>query len=140
MKVKMNAKQIREIIPHRYPILLLDYVSDYVENEYAVGHKCITQTEPFLQGHFPDEPIMPGVLQVEAMAQLSAVLAGLSQTGRMLLAAVNNVRFVQPVVPGMRMDIRVEVLSKKLSIQKSACQISVDGCKVSEAVITGALT
>ena len=137
---KLDVKDIKRIIPHRYPILLLDYVSSYEEGVSAVGHKCVTQTEPFLQGHFPDEPIMPGVLQVEAMAQLCAVLAGLTEKGRMLLAAVNGVRFFHPVVPGMRMDIHANVSAKKMSIQKCLCHIEVDGVKMSEATITGAMT
>ena len=144
MQVKIDAKGIRDIIPHRYPILLLDYVSEYEEGVYAVGHKGVTQTEPFLQGHFPDDPIMPGVLQVEAMAQLCAVLAGLSvgkeEKGRiMLLASVQDARFSTRVVPGMRMDIRVEIQAKKMNIQKYLCRVDVDGKKASTAVITGAM-
>lgn len=138
---KLGVKDIKRLIPHRYPILLLDSISDYVFGESALGHKCVTQTEPFLQGHFPDEPIMPGVLQVEAMAQLCAALASLTdEAGRMLLASVNNARFFKPIVPGMRMDINVLVKAKKLNVQKSECFIEVDGVRMSEALITGVLT
>ena len=137
----LGVQDIKNLIPHRYPILLLDSIVEYELGVRALGHKCVTQTEPFLQGHFPDEPIMPGVLQVEAMAQLCAALEALTdKKGRMLLAAVNNVRFLQPVVPGMRMDIHVLIKAKKLNVQKSECFIEVDGVRMSEASITGVLT
>lgn len=137
----LGVQDIKNLIPHRYPILLLDSISDYELGVRALGHKCVTQTEPFLQGHFPDEPIMPGVLQVEAMAQLCAALASLTDDkGRMLLASVNNARFFKPVFPGVRMDIHVLVKAQKLKVQKSDCYIEVDGVRVSEATITGVLT
>ncbi|HPA39906.1 MAG TPA: 3-hydroxyacyl-ACP dehydratase FabZ, partial [Phenylobacterium sp.] len=103
-----NAIDIAEIIsriPHRYPFLLVDRAEDFVANESIVGIKCVTFNEPFFQGHFPDYPVMPGVLIVEAMAQTGAVLMSktleVDPRGKTILfASVDNCRFRAPVRPG----------------------------------------
>ncbi|HQN51711.1 MAG TPA: 3-hydroxyacyl-ACP dehydratase FabZ [Phenylobacterium sp.] len=112
-----NAIDIAEIIsriPHRYPFLLVDRAEDFVANESIVGIKCVTFNEPFFQGHFPDYPVMPGVLIVEAMAQTGAVLMSktleVDPRGKTILfASVDNCRFRAPVRPGdvLRMNVRV---------------------------------
>jgi len=139
-KKKLSLEEIKSIIPHRYPMLLVDYVSEYVSNEYLVAHKCVTQCEPHLQGHFPNNPIVPGVFQIESMAQACAILAGIDVQGLMLLVSVTDTRFFEPIVPGMVMDINVHVKAQKRNIQRFACHVTVDGKKMSESVITGALT
>ena len=70
---RLDIKQIQEIIPHRHPFLLLDYIEDYEPGKYAVGYKCVTYREDFFEGHFPEHPVMPGVLTLEALAQAGAV-------------------------------------------------------------------
>lgn len=112
-----SAIDIAEIIsriPHRYPFLLVDRAEDFVANESIVGIKCVTFNEPFFQGHFPDYPVMPGVLIVEAMAQTGAVLMSktleVDPRGKTILfASVDNCRFRAPVRPGdvLRMNVRV---------------------------------
>ena len=77
----LDINQIKDIIPHRHPFLLIDYIEDYVPGEYAVGYKCVSYREEFFAGHFPQEPVMPGVLTIEALAQTGAV-AILSTSGK----------------------------------------------------------
>ncbi|MCY4413714.1 MAG: 3-hydroxyacyl-ACP dehydratase FabZ [Alphaproteobacteria bacterium] len=142
MSTDLDLKAIKAIIPHRYPILLLDRARIITKDVKIEGWKCVTNTEPFLQGHFPQEPIMPGVLQVEAMAQLASVLAGYEAEDTdalMLLASVNKARFSRKVIPGMCMHIHAEITAQRQNIRKFACYIEVDGQKASEAEIVGAL-
>lgn len=139
--IYLDIAAVKKIIPHRYPILLLDKACITQEQEIAQGWKAVTQSEPFLQGHFPNDPIMPGVLQIEAMAQLCALLAGYNdQEGKiMLLASVNKARFSKKVIPGMVMHIHTQCIAARQHIKKFTCFIEVDGVKVSEAEIVGAL-
>ena len=114
----VDAEQIAAILPHRYPFLLVDRVIELVPERSIVAIKNVTLNEPFFQGHFPGHPVMPGVLIVEALAQASGLLIGLSGThaGRddriFYLAKVDNARFLKPVVPGDQ--LRLEVQLKRL--------------------------
>lgn len=134
-----DCQQILDLIPHRYPFLLVDKITECVPGEYAVGYKNLTWNEPFFQGHFPNNPIMPGVLQVEAMAQCSApVLLSMEKfKGKLaLFASLENVRFKGIVRPGDRLDMRVDLVKLKGPIGKSHGVGMVDGNIVVEADMT----
>ncbi len=132
---------IKRILPHRYPFLLIDKVRDIVAYESAVGIKCVTANEPHFPGHFPDAPIMPGVLVVEAMAQTAAVVVGLSLNvvGRPLLTyfmGVDNCKFRRMVVPGDVLELHVTVKRPGGKIWKFHGRALVDGQVCAEADFT----
>jgi 3-hydroxyacyl-[acyl-carrier-protein] dehydratase len=136
-----NAIDIAEIIsriPHRYPFLLVDRAEDFVANESIVGIKCVTFNEPFFQGHFPDYPVMPGVLIVEAMAQTGAVLMSktleVDPRGKTILfASVDNCRFRAPVRPGDVLRMNVRVVKSRGGLFKFAGQAMVGDKVAAEA-------
>ena len=134
----LDINEIRAILPHRYPFLLVDRIAE-LEPERTVGVKQVTANEPFFQGHFPDFPVMPGVLIVEAMAQTAGVLVLQSMPDRanklVLLVAVENARFRRPVVPGDTLRMEMKVLKKKASVAKMAGVATVDGVVVAEAEV-----
>jgi 3-hydroxyacyl-[acyl-carrier-protein] dehydratase len=134
----LDINQIREILPHRYPFLLVDRIVE-MEADRIVGIKQITANEPHFTGHFPDFPVMPGVLIVEAMAQCAGVLVLQSMPDRanklVLLVAVENARFRKPVVPGDTLRMEMRVLKKKASVAKMAGIATVDGVVVAEAEV-----
>jgi len=134
----LDINEIRKILPHRYPFLLVDRIIE-LEAERVVGIKNITATEPFFTGHFPDFPVMPGVLIIEAMAQTAGVLVLKSIPDRdrklVLLVAVENARFRKPVVPGDTLRMEMKVLKRKASVAKMAGVATVDGQVVAEAEV-----
>ncbi|MEE0752431.1 3-hydroxyacyl-ACP dehydratase FabZ [Frisingicoccus sp.] len=114
--MEFGIKEIMEIIPHRQPMLLVDRVEVIEENKKAVGYKGVTYNEPFFAGHFPTEPVMPGVLIMEAMAQATAVLLMNSEEMRGKIGyygAMNKVRFRKKVVPGTVLRMEIEILKRK---------------------------
>ncbi len=132
----MDIQAIREILPHRYPMLLVDRIEE-LEEERIVGIKNVTINEPFFNGHFPDFPVMPGVLIVEAMAQVAGVLV-LSQipdraNKLVLLAAVEQAKFRKPVRPGDQLRIEMKVGKRKATVAKMYGTATVDGVVVAEA-------
>jgi 3-hydroxyacyl-[acyl-carrier-protein] dehydratase len=132
----MDIQAIREILPHRYPMLLVDRIEE-LEAERIVGIKNITVNEPFFNGHFPDYPVMPGVLIVEAMAQVAGVLV-LSQIPDrkhklVLLAGVDGAKFRKPVRPGDQLRIEMKLSKRKTTMAKMSGTASVDGVLVAEA-------
>jgi 3-hydroxyacyl-[acyl-carrier-protein] dehydratase len=121
----LNNIDIQNIIPHRYPFLLVDKIVEVEYGKRAVGIKNVTVNEPFFQGHFPGNPIMPGVLIVEAMAQVGAVsILGMEQNkGKLaVFAGIDNMRFKRQVVPGDTLRIEVEMLVFKRGIGKAKAE------------------
>ncbi len=133
-----DIKRIVKLIPHRYPMLLVDKVIDMHGDEKAIGIKNVTINEPFFQGHFPAEPVMPGVLIVEAMAQTAAVLV-MSSFGTeaedklVFFMSIDGVRFRRPVVPGDRLELHVEKLQSRANVWKFSGKGVVDGKVAAEA-------
>jgi 3-hydroxyacyl-[acyl-carrier-protein] dehydratase len=112
----LSVKEIEQIIPHRHPFLLLDYIEDYVPGEYAVGYKCVTFREDFFKGHFPQEPVMPGVLIIEALAQTGAVaiLSMPENKGKIaFFGGVDKCRFKQKVRPGDKLRLETKIIKTK---------------------------
>ncbi len=134
--MKLGPAEIRDLIPHRYPFLLVDKIEELEPGERAVGIKNVTQNEPFFQGHFPDYPVMPGVLIVEAMAQVGAVGVMVKEEYRnklALFAGIDGVRFRRQVVPGdvLRMEVTIERLKGRIGRGRGLA--TVDGEKACEA-------
>ncbi len=140
--LSFDVMEIMDMIPHRYPFLLVDRITECVPGKYSKGYKNLTMNEEFFQGHFPNNPIMPGVLQIEAMAQCSApILCTLPEyKGKLtLFAGVDNVRFKNIVRPGDRLDMLIELTKVKGPIGKCHATGSVDGKIVVEADLTVAM-
>ncbi|HWX56807.1 MAG TPA: 3-hydroxyacyl-ACP dehydratase FabZ [Verrucomicrobiae bacterium] len=135
-----DVKQIQRILPHRYPFLLLDRVVEIERRKKIVALKNVTINEPFFTGHFPGEPLMPGVLIVEAMAQAGAMLLLTEIEDRdnklVVFTGIERARFRRPVVPGDQLRIEVEVLVWKRSVGRMAGEVFVDGKLVAEATVS----
>src|SRR6185503_6369098 len=134
----LDIQAIRDILPHRYPMLLVDRIEE-LEAERIVGIKNVTANEPFFAGHFPDFPVMPGVLIIEAMAQVAGVLVLSTIPDRatklVLLASVDEAKFRKPVRPGDQLRIEMTLLKSKSSIARMSGTASVDGAVVAEAIM-----
>jgi len=131
----LNTMEIQNILPHRYPFLLVDRVTELEANKKAVGLKNVTINEPFFQGHFPDNPIMPGVLVIEAMAQVSGILAMHNgpQGNSVYFMSIEKAKFRKPVVPGDQLRFEVTVLQQRKNVWKFFGQTFVEGKVVAEA-------
>ena len=134
----LDIEEIRKILPHRFPMLLVDRILE-LEPDRIVGIKNLTVNEPFFQGHFPDFPVMPGVLIVEAMAQVAGVLVlkGIEDRANklVLLAGIDSAKFRRPVLPGDQLRIEMTVVKKKASVAKMRGVATVDGNVVAEVEV-----
>lgn len=137
-----TAKEIMDIIPHRYPFLLIDTIEELEPGVRALGRKCVSVNEPYFQGHFPGNPVMPGVLIVEALAQTGAV-ALLSrpefQGKTAYFAGIDRVRFRRKVIPGDVLTLETEIIKVKGPVGVGRAIATVDGEKAAEAELTFAI-
>ena len=137
----IDLMKVMELIPHRYPFLMIDRVVDIVLDKSAVGIKNVTANEPQFQGHFPQQPVMPGVLIIEAMAQTAAVLVvstlGDAAAGKLVyLMTIDNARFRKPVTPGDILQLNVVKLRSRGAVWKFTCEARVGDNIVAEAIIS----
>lgn len=141
---ELNIYEIMKFLPHRYPFLLIDRVVDYKENDYLHAYKNVTMNEPFFQGHFPEYPVMPGVLILEALAQATGILAfqSMEQTpgadNLYLFVGIDNARFKKQVVPGDQLHLKVKLLKEKRGIWKFEAEAYVDDQLACSATLMGA--
>ena len=128
----LDIRQILKALPHRYPLLLVDRVRSLHKDERIHAVKAVSFNEDFFQGHFPGSPIMPGVLQIEALAQAAAILGieslGLAGSGKLVFfMGIENAKFRSPVTPGCMLDLEVEFVQKRSRVYKFVGKASVDG-------------
>lgn len=132
-----------KLLPHRYPFLLIDRIIDIDGDNSATGIKCVTFNEPHFQGHFPGHPVMPGVLIVEAMAQVAGAIslkaAASDKPSLVYFLTIDNAKFRKPVVPGDRLEVKVRKIKKRGNIVRFACEAFVDSAMVAEAEIAAML-
>jgi len=137
----INIERIMQLIPHRYPFLLIDKIIDVVRGESATGIKNVTMNEPFFQGHFPGKPVMPGVLMIEAMAQTAGCIVvdsmGSEGEGKLVyFMSIDGAKFRKPVGPGDVLQLRCKAIASRKNVWKFECVAYVEEAKVAEATIT----
>ena len=136
----IDIQRIMEMIPHRYPFLLVDRVLEMVPGMSAIGFKNVTFNEPHFAGHFPSAPVMPGVLIIEAMAQTAAILVvetmGAEAEGKLIyFMSIDGARFRKPVVPGDSLYIHIEKIQNRRNVWKFKCEAKVEAALVAQATI-----
>lgn len=140
----VDILQLMKLLPHRYPFLLVDKIVDIDADNSAVGIKNVTFNEPHFVGHFPEQPVMPGVLIVEAMAQTAGAICirktGTDKPSLVYFMTIDNAKFRRPVVPGDRLEIHVKKLKQRGNIWRFGCEALVDGTKVAEAEISAMMS
>ncbi len=136
-----TVADILKILPHRYPFLLVDRIIELEPEKRIVGLKNVTVNEPFFQGHFPNAPVMPGVLIIESMAQVAGVLIYRDLPGKKLIyfTGIENAKFRRPVIPGDQLIIEMELLRRMNHFGKMAGKATVDGKLAAEAVVQFAI-
>ncbi len=138
----LDSKQIMEILPHRQPFLLIDTVEELIPGQKAVARKCVSYNEPYFAGHFPNEPVMPGVLIIEAMAQAgaAAILSKPEHKGKTAyFAGISHAKFKRKVVPGDVLTLELEIIKEKGSIGVGRGTAKVDGKIAASAELTFAI-
>lgn len=139
----IDIQQIMRLLPHRYPFLLIDKIVDIDGDRSAVGIKNVTASEPQFQGHFPNLPIMPGVLMIEGMAQTAGAInvraMGLDKPALIFFMTIDNAKFRRPVVPGDVLEYHVTLVKKRSNVCRYACVAKVGEEKVAEAEVTAML-
>ncbi len=141
--MELNTDQIEALLPHRYPFLLVDRITECVPGQSARGRKCVSANEPFFQGHFPGRKVMPGVLIVEALAQVGAVaiMTAEGTEGKLaLFGGIRNCRFKRQVCPGDVLEMEVELIARQGPIGRGRAVARVDGQIACRAELTFALT
>jgi 3-hydroxyacyl-[acyl-carrier-protein] dehydratase len=141
MPVTLNINQIKRYLPHRFPFLFVDAVEDMVPGEWLRARKAVTNNEAFFNGHFPGNPVVPGVIQIEAMCQAGALLTVLSgvkvdENRSIYVATISDAKFRRPVVPGDMMQLHAKILRYRLGTYRLGCEIRVSGAIASEATIS----
>lgn len=140
----VDILRLLRILPHRYPFLLVDKIIEIDGDKSAIGIKNVTINEPHFQGHFPEQPVMPGVLIIEAMAQTAGAICirstGEDKPSLVYFMTVDNAKFRRPVVPGDRLEIHVRKLRQRGNIWRFACEALVDGVKAAEAEISAMMS
>ncbi len=137
----LSFEEIRQILPHSYPFLMIDRIIELTEGVSAKGIKCVSGNEQFFQGHFPGRAVMPGVLQIEAVAQVGAVAVLAGEPGKKaFLGGVRNARFRAPVVPGDVLEIECAIVGRRANIGMGSGRILVGGrevmkCEISFAIV-----
>lgn len=130
--IELDIHKILQVLPHRHPMVMVDRVTEVSPREHIRGHKCVSFNEPWFTGHFPGRPILPGVMILEALAQLSGILAYASEpfdptAHLMFFLGIDKAKFRKPVVPGDRLDLYCEVIHHRTNVWKLRGEASVDG-------------
>jgi 3-hydroxyacyl-[acyl-carrier-protein] dehydratase len=142
--VQLDIRKILSILPHRYPLLMVDRVTEIVPNQKIRGYKNVSINEPYFSGHFPGDPIMPGVLVIEALAQIGGILAYASdpfdaQGSLMYFLGIDRTKFRHPVRPGDRLDLEVKVLGHNTNVWKLRGEATVSGTLCAEGQLLASI-
>lgn len=138
--MKLSFEELKNILPHRYPFLLIDKIIDMEIGKFAVGIKCVSGNEPFFQGHFPNYSVMPGVLQIESVAQVGATAILIEETGKnVFLGGIKKARFYKQIVPGDILEIHCQIIKRRGNIGFGEGYILVEGQKVMSCEISFAI-